>query len=86
MKKLFISIAIALFLIAGCSGNQTKEQEQSKEVHTHDDGSIHENHEEDSTTKQEEFTVPMDTPSKKEEPKHEHTHDGKDGHEHPHKH
>ena len=82
MKKLFISTAISAFLIAGCSGNQTKEQEHNKDVHTHDDGSVHQNHEED-TTKQEEFTAPANTPSQKAEPEKEHTHDGKE-HSHPH--
>lgn len=86
MKKPIVTIAIAALLFAGCSGNQTKEQESSEDVHVHDDGSVHEDHKEDSTTRQEEFTVPVDTTSQKDEPKHDHTHDGQDEQEHPHKH
>lgn len=61
MKNLFISMSIAAILFAGCSGNQSKEQEQRKDVHIHDDGSVHENHEEDTAVKQEEFTAPVDS-------------------------
>ena len=86
MKNLFITISIAALLFAGCSGNQTKEQEQSKDVHVHEDGTVHQNHEEDTTVMQEEFIAPVDSASQKAEPKHEHTPDTSDGHEHPHKH
>ncbi len=68
MEKLLVSIAIAAFLFAGCSGNQNKEQEHTEDIHKHDDGSVHENHEEDSEIRQEEFTVPADTPSQNDEP------------------
>ncbi|HKR05161.1 MAG TPA: hypothetical protein VJY62_11060 [Bacteroidia bacterium] len=82
MKKSFISLSIAAFLFAACSGNQNKEHDHNDGTHTHEDGSVHQNNEED-TAKQEEFTVPADTSSKMDESKKEHSHDG---HEHPHKH
>jgi len=86
MKKLLVSIAIAAFLFAGCSGNQNKEQEHTEDIHKHDDGSVHGNHEEDSEIRQEEFTVPADTPSQNDEPGNDHTHEKQNGNEHPHKH
>jgi PBP1b-binding outer membrane lipoprotein LpoB len=86
MKKLFISMSIAAIFFAGCSGNKTEEHNHNDGTHQHDDGSVHQNHEDDTAVKQEEFTAPVDTASQKEEAKHEHTHDEKDEHEHPHKH
>lgn len=85
MKNIFISMTIAAILFVGCSGNKTKENIQNDGRHQHDDGLAHQNHEEDTVLKQEEFTEPVDTTSQKEA-KHEHTHNGKDGHEHPHNH
>lgn len=61
MKNTFLSIAIAAIIIAGCNGNHPKESEQKNGVHTHEDGSVHQAHEEDSAILQEEFTVPVDT-------------------------
>ena len=86
MNKSLISISIAIVLLSACSGNQTKKQEHNKDVHIHEDGSVHQNHEEDTAIKQEEFTVPVDTSLQKGVPEKEHTHDGKDEHEHPHNH
>ena len=86
MRNIFISMAIAAILLAGCSRNQTKEQEPSKDVHVHEDGTVHQNHEEDTVVTQEEFIVPVDSASQIEEIKHKHTHDQNDGHKHPHKH
>lgn len=86
MKKLIFPIVISAFLIAGCSSNQTKQQKHNNDVHKHGDGSVHQNHEEDTATKQEEFAAHVDTTSQKVEPVKEHTHDGQDGHKHPHNH
>ncbi len=85
MKKIFLSITILAFMFAGCSDNQTKEHDHNDGTHIHDDGSVHQNHDEDSTNKQEEFTAPVDTASQKADSIHEHNHDGQDGHKHPHK-
>ncbi len=76
MKQLLICIA-SIILFAGCPSDKSKEHKHDNGTHQHDDGSIHQNHEED-TTKQEEFIVPADTLNKKE-----HNHDG---HDHPHTH
>ena len=84
MKKSILILSVAALLFAGCSGDQKKENDNA--THQHDDGSVHQNHKEDNVIKQEEFTAPVDTASLKDERKHEHTHDGQDGHEHPHKH
>ncbi len=86
MKNSMIILSIAALLFAGCAGNQTKEHEQNDASHKHDDGSVHQNHEEESAIKQEEFTVPVDNTSQKADSMHKHTHEQHDGHENPHKH
>lgn len=84
MKKSIIILSIAALLFAGCSANQTKENDNA--THQHDDGSVHNNHEDESTVKQEEFIAPIDTASLKADSMHEHSHSEHSGHEHPHKH
>lgn len=79
MKKYFIALSILAVLFSACSNNQTNDNN----THVHDDGSVHENHSQDTLVKQEEFTAPTDSTVINTEPAHEHTHDG---HEHPHTH
>ena len=86
MKNTFLSIAIAAIIIAGCNGNHPKEPEQNKDVHTHEDGSVHQDHEKDSTIIQEEFNDSVDTSIKKEKAIKDHTHGEKESHDHPHNH
>ena len=52
MKKVAIAFAASLFLFASCG------QKSEEGTHTHDDGSVHADHESDTT--QEEFN-PADT-------------------------
>lgn len=80
MKKQFVLISFAALFLAACSSNQNKEQNNSDETHLHEDGSIHQNHED--TVKQEEFTVTADTIQNQID-SNQHSHDG---HEHPHQH
>ena len=81
MKKIFLCAALtfALFPIFSCNDNAEKQPG----THTHDDGSVHEDHATDSAKpQQEEFrvtdstTVPADTSKKP------HTHDGGKPHTH----
>lgn len=80
MKKYFIILSVAVFLFAGCNGNQTKKHDHNNGTHQHDDGAIHTNHTEDATSK-EEFTAEKDSTIYKEE-KHDHPHS--DNHKHSH--
>ena len=82
MKKVFFTLSLATFLLSACSDNQNKEQKLNDGTHQHEDGSVHQNHEED-TIKQEEFNAPIDTSISEEVQVKGHTHEG---HEHPHKH
>lgn len=74
---LFISI---LLLLSACTGksdnndnqNSTENHSTTEGVHVHDDGTVHQNHE-DTEHNQEEFKVDGDsTPIKKEETEHSH--------------
>lgn len=83
MLRLFAILFIASFTY-GCSGNET-------EKHTHDDGTIHEAHDEsaphehsNSPNTQEEFTVGDSTKTDVQE--HDHPHDDDHKHEGDHKH
>lgn len=71
MKHIFIFLALTVFTIAGCRNPKSQDS-----THTHDDGSIHQNHD-DTTHHQQEFKVETDTS------KHSHDHDDKKG-EHKH--
>lgn len=80
MKKQFVLISIAATLLTACSSNQNKEQINQDETHLHEDGSIHQNH--DDTVMQEEFTVTADTIQNQiDSIPHSHSE-----HEHPHQH
>ena len=80
MKKKFVFISIAAMFLGACSGNQNKEHNHSDEAHTHEDGSLHQNH--DDTVIQEEFTVTADTIQNQiDSIPHSHSE-----HEHPHQH
>jgi len=80
MKRSIIILSIAIILFAGCTD---KKEDDHSAIHQHDDGSVHQNHEEKNEIKQEEFIVPVDTALQKVDSMHEHTHDE---HGHPHKH
>jgi hypothetical protein len=69
MKNLAIAVMASLFLFASCG-------KKSEGTHTHDDGSTHADHVEDSA-KQEEFNVTDST---------EHQHEDSAEHSHPHPH
>ena len=84
MKKTFISLSIAAILFAGCNSNQSKEHKEQEGIHVHEDGSLHEHHQ-DTTLQQEEFTVSSDTAVLIDKP-HSHSHDSGGTHEHPHQH
>ena len=84
MKKLLVLISLAALFFTGCSHSHTNKQDNNG-VHTHEDGSVHQNHQEDSTVGQEEFSVLPDTISQKQEDTTTHNHE-KNGHVHPHNH
>ncbi|HSO85947.1 MAG TPA: hypothetical protein VLQ91_05305 [Draconibacterium sp.] len=77
MKKLLPIILIFTLLLAGCSGDQSKENNPAEKTHQHEDGSVHESHEEEKQ-EQEEFSVSADTLSIQKQTESEHTHDGTD--------
>lgn len=87
MKKFFFSVlALAIFL--GSCGNNSNDQTDS---HTHDDGSVHNNHVNDSEVapEQEVFEVQKDSvqlenDSLKSVDESEHSHSHDDGKEHKH--
>ena len=81
MKNIFMLFTISAILFAGCAGKSNESNHE--ETHAHDDGSVHEHHEADST-KQEEFSVGADTLSHMEQ--HGHTHDSSEENEHSHQH
>jgi hypothetical protein len=69
MKHIFVFLAFTIFAIAGCRNPKNTENSHDA-THTHDDGSVHQNHE-DTTHQQQEFKVDADTS------KHSHDHDDK---------
>ncbi|MBK9636937.1 MAG: hypothetical protein IPO63_03650 [Bacteroidetes bacterium] len=82
MKRQFVFILfVAVFLVA-CSNNQNNENSHQDETHVHEDGSTHQNHDDNDTAKQEEFDVTQDTTLNQADSLH-HTHDGS---EHTHQH
>lgn len=82
MKKTIVSIAIIALLFAACRENKNDEHSHDSEgnhtntesVHEHEDGSLHEDHQ-DAEHHQEEFMVNSDSTSVKTENDHGHTHD-----------
>ena len=86
MKKIFLLIAICGFIFSSC-GNTT-----NKDTHAHDDGTVHEAHEETGNsakpaqesfevTKEDTSTPETDSLSRKKE---SHSHDHGDGKAHTH--
>lgn len=76
MKKNWLIISFAALFVAACA---SKKNEKNDGTHTHEDGTVHENHD-DTLTRQEEFKATGDTSSgHNHEMKHSH-----DDHEHPH--
>ena len=90
MTKLKFSLAIVSLLFAGCGNNKNNDHSHDSEgnhittesVHEHEDGSIHEDHQ-DSEHHQEEFKVNSDSSSVKNdssavttEDAHDHSHEG----------
>jgi hypothetical protein len=87
MKNLFFAIAASAFLFSSCVNNS----EKKTNIHKHDDGSQHVNHDAtpDISPEQEVFelkgdslTVEKDTIKSKAKKEHSHAHEG--GHEHAH--
>lgn len=85
MKNILFAIAIFAISLSSCGNKSTKETG----THTHDDGTVHENHNHGSEEmpEQELFEVQIDSLSNekdslKSEDKTEHSHDG--GHKHTH--
>jgi ABC-type enterochelin transport system substrate-binding protein len=63
MKKTFISMAVAAILLAGCGNNKNNHQSHSSHnhegtsnAHTHEDGSVHDDHQ-TSEAPQETFKI-----------------------------
>jgi hypothetical protein len=85
MKSKFFSIVFSVLLLSliSCGGRSTNNQN----THTHEDGSVHENHAtEQPAPKQESFKVETDNVTHKvDSVQHDHSH-GEHGHEHGHKH
>ena len=77
MKNIFLLLAISAFLLAGCSGNQTKEHDHMDGTHEHNEGETHQHSDTVKHNEQQEFTAEEDTVKT-----HEHDHNDKDGHKH----
>jgi outer membrane biogenesis lipoprotein LolB len=77
MKKIILLSAITTFLLAGCSGNQTKEHDHNDGTHEHNEGETHQHSDTLKHNEQQEFTVGEDTVKT-----HEHDQNDKDGHKH----
>ncbi len=70
MKKTFIIAVFAALALVACNNNQSEENHehnadgshpQTEGTHMHDDGSVHNDHEADTTVKQEQFKVEQDS-------------------------
>lgn len=89
MKSIIILFVAILFAFYSCGGNTSN----SSKTHTHEDGSVHDEHSDDKTaipTKQESFKVEDDgsaskndsLPTKETKHKHDHDHSTETGHKH----
>jgi len=78
MKKNWLILSVAALFMTACA---SKKDDKNGGTHTHEDGTVHENHD-DTLNKQEEFKAAADTSSGHDHDK-EHSHDD---HEHPHTH
>jgi hypothetical protein len=87
MKNIFIAIVVFAFIFSSCGNNSNKKTN----IHTHDDGTEHINHDHayDTVPDQEVFELDgdslsdiKDTLNHTHENEHSHSHD--DGHEHTH--
>jgi hypothetical protein len=79
MKNSILFIAILTLLFIACNGNK-QHSHQEAGTHTHDDGSVHKDHDANQA-KQEEFAVGADTTSHTKDTSKAHSHDGH-GHSH----
>jgi len=75
MKKIFLSITIFAFMVAGCSNNQTKVHDHNDGTHQHNDEGVHEHSDTSSHHGQEEFNADEDTLES-----HDHNHNGSHKH------
>jgi hypothetical protein len=83
MKKIFSIIAILaiVFAVSSC-GNKKKKDSQAHDTHVHEDGSVHENHDND-TPAQESFEVKEDSDAHQHNTdEHAHEHGDEAGHDH----
>ena len=70
MKKSFFLSAFAALTLIACNNNKSEENHehnadgshsQTESTHVHDDGSVHNDHEADTTVMQEQFKVEQDS-------------------------
>ena len=87
MKNALFVIAIFVIVLSSCRNKSTKKTD----THVHDDGTVHNNHNDGSVAapKQESFEVDVDSlyhekDTLKEEHEKAHSHSHEDGHEHTH--
>lgn len=59
MKTTLFILALVSVLFVGCSGNSSHDHQEG--THTHEDGTVHEDHDHADSTKQEEFKVGADS-------------------------
>ncbi len=79
MKKVLLTLAVIGLISVACNNKKTDEHGHDHGTHVHEDGSVHENHEEEVTTAQEEFTVSSDSTATDA---HEHQHENGEAHQH----
>jgi hypothetical protein len=70
MRKSFFIAAFAALTLIACNNNTSEENHehnadgshpQTEDTHAHDDGSVHNDHDADTTAKQEQFKVKQDS-------------------------
>jgi len=90
MQKLLFVLAVSAFVLSSCG---TKKAEHKEGAHVHEDGTVHEAHENEAPAQEafeakEEHTVKdsCDMDKKEESEAHKHDHDAESGHDHDHDH
>lgn len=70
MKKSFFIVAFAAYAFIACNNGKSADHKHNPDgshpaegTHTHDDGSVHKDHDADTTVKQEQFKVGADSAS-----------------------
>lgn len=83
MKIFYIMMAISAIMLSECGtpkgGDHTHDANgahpSSEATHTHDDGTVHDDHTDSTDHHQEEFKVEGDSTIVKKQPEHGHSHD-----------